>query len=89
MYRKALKEVIKDLENTVDLLEVNEYLNEKCTRQDFLNIINELLNQLSEEKATVQNVNCKLKKLTSELNKKNNKINQIKKSFVNDELDII
>lgn len=89
MYRKVLKEVIKDLEKTDDLIDVSKYLNESCTRSDFLNIINELLNQLSEEKATVQNMNCKMKKLKAELNKTNKKINQIKSSLAEENIEII
>lgn len=88
MYRKALKDVVKDLERTNDLLEVNKYLNEGCERNDFLNIINELLNQLSEEKSMVQEMNCKMKKLKAELNKKK-KIENTINSLLNENIEII
>lgn len=88
MYRKVLKDVVSDLERTNDLLEVKKYLNTECDRNDFLNIINELLNQLSEEKAEVQDMNCKIKKLKSELNRKCKIVNNIN-SFLNEDIEII
>ena len=88
MYRKVLKDVVSDLERTNDLLEVKKYLNTECDRNDFLNIINELLNQLSEEKAAVQDMNCKIKKLKSELNRKCQIVNNIN-SFLNEDIEII
>lgn len=88
MYREALKVVIKDLEATNDLLELNEYLNQKCERNDFLNIINELLNELSEEKCLVKDMSRKINSLKDEISRKNRIINKIK-NISNENIEII
>ena len=76
MYRKVLKDVIKDLERTNDLIEVSNYL-KSCDKNEFLNIINELLNQLSEEKIE----NNRMKKKI--LNRKEDRYNSYKHNRYN------
>lgn len=77
MYRKTLKEVIRDLKDTNDLIEVSNYLNNNCDRLTFLNIINELLNNLSEEETENKNLVKKIRSLNSDIYQKNNVINKI------------
>lgn len=89
MYRKALKQVVEDLKHTMDLTGVKSILNEQCSYCDFVNIVNELLNQLSEEHAIVMNMTHKNKKLVKELTKKEKIINKIRNSISEDNIEII
>lgn len=81
MYRKVLKDVIKDLERTNDLIEVSEYL-KACNKNEFLNIINELLNQLSEEKIENNKMKKKIKELTSEKEKIKDLLNSVQNEII-------
>lgn len=81
MYRKVLKDVIKDLERTNDLIEVSEYL-KACNKNEFLNIINELLNQLSEEKNENNRMKKKIKELTSEKEKIKDLLNSVQNEII-------
>lgn len=81
MYRKVLKDVIKDLERTNDLIEVSEYL-KACNKNEFLNIINELLNQLSEEKIENNMMKKKIKELTSEKEKIKDLLNSVQNEII-------
>lgn len=81
MYRKVLKDVIKDLERTNDLIEVSEYL-KACNKNEFLNIINELLNQLSEEKIENNRMKKKIKELTSEKEKIKDLLNSVQNEII-------
>lgn len=89
MYRVAIKKLVNDLKNTTDLSEVKCILNEHCSYSDFINIVNELLNQLSEEHATAMNEIHRNKTLKNELNKKNIIINRIKKTINEDNIEVI
>ena len=81
MYRKVLKDVIKDLERTNDLIEMSEYL-KACNKNEFLNIINELLNQLSEEKNENNRMKKKIKELTSEKEKIKDLLNSVQNEII-------
>lgn len=81
MYRKVLKDVIKDLERTNDLIEVSDYL-KSCDKNEFLNIINELLNQLSEEKIENNRMKKKIKELTSEKEKIKNLLSSVQNEII-------
>lgn len=81
MYRKVLKDVIKDLERTNDLIEVSEYLKSR-DKNEFLNIINELLNQLSEEKIENNRMKKKIKELTSEKEKIKDLLNSVQNEII-------
>lgn len=74
MYRKVLKDVIKDLERTNDLIEVSEYL-KSCDK-------NELLNQLSEEKIENNRMKKKIKELTSEKEKIKDLLNSVQNEII-------
>ena len=78
MYRKVLKDVIKDLERTNDLIEVSDYL-KSCDKNEFLNIINELLNQLSEENNRMKK---KIKELTAEKEKIKNLLSSVQNEII-------
>ena len=81
MYRKVLKDVIKDLERTNDLIEVSDYL-KSCYKNEFLNIINELLNQLSEEKIENNRMKKKIKELTAEKEKIKNLLSSVQNEII-------
>lgn len=89
MYRLVVKKVVENLKKTTDLSEVKSILNEHCSYSDFVNIVNELLNQLSEEHATAMNMIHKNRILKNEIKQKDIVIDKIKKTIAEENIEVI